>query len=281
MQNHVLVPVDGTESKDEMLAYSQAIGSPDDTEITLVHVLPGTADASQETTNPPDFLQQLRDSLTTAGWSVNTELSAGDAVDEVIKLASNLPATLVLMSTHGRTGLERIREGSVTENVLKRCPCPVFILHSTRPEPTDRRNSDLFRRILVPLDGSEDSSAILGCVESFARDHGSEVVLFHDEMDLSPDDEPASILKMRAKLEDVSVKLANTGLKVSLDWTTSRRPIREILRTVDDLKIDLVAMATHGKDRKCRVMQESVTAEVIRYANCPLLVWSAEPQCAA
>ena len=65
-----------------------------------------------------------------------------------------MPPPLLLMSTHGRSGLERIREGSVTEQVLKQSPCPVFILHSTRAEPADRRKEELFRRILVPLDGT-------------------------------------------------------------------------------------------------------------------------------
>jgi hypothetical protein len=68
-------------------------------------------------------------------------------------------------------------------------------------------------------------------------------------------------------------------LKVSLDMTTYKRPIREILSRIDDMKIDLVSMATHGESGARRALDESVTAEVIRHANCPLLVWSAEPQC--
>lgn len=53
----------------------------------------------------------------------------------------------------------------------------------------------------------------------------------------------------------------------------------EILNRIDELNIDLVAMASHGISRIRRALEESVTAEVIRHANCPLLVWSAEPSC--
>lgn len=279
MKNTILVPLDGTESRDEILVYAQAIGSVKETGITLLHVSPEADSAEPLSTSPPDFLQLLRAPLSAAGLSVNTELRTGDAVDEIIELASSLSASMVLMSTHGRTGLERIREGSVTENVLKRSPCPVFILHSTRPEPADQRSADLFRRILVPLDGSDDSSAILGCVKTFAKAHDSEVVLFHDEMGMDTDYEPTSVIKTRAQLEEVGIPLANTGLKVSFDWTTSKQPIRKILSTIDELQIDLVAMATHSRDRKVKILEESVTAEVIRYANCPLLVWSVEPRC--
>ena len=54
---------------------------------------------------------------------------------------------------------------------------------------------------------------------------------------------------------------------------------KEILDRIDNMNIDLVSMATHGTGGGKIVMDESVTAEVVRHANCPLLVWSAEPQC--
>ena len=61
--------------------------------------------------------------------------------------------------------------------------------------------------------------------------------------------------------------------------STFKRPIREILGKIDEYNIDLVSMATHGEGGGRRAMDESVTAEVIRHANCPLLVWSSDPQC--
>jgi nucleotide-binding universal stress UspA family protein len=61
--------------------------------------------------------------------------------------------------------------------------------------------------------------------------------------------------------------------------STYKRPIREILSKIDEMHIDLVSMATHGETGARRALDESVTAEVIRHSNCPLLVWSADPQC--
>jgi nucleotide-binding universal stress UspA family protein len=91
-----------------------------------------------------------------------------------------------------------------------------------------------------------------------------------------PETERAAI---KAALQEHSVKLANAGIKVSLDMSTYKRPIREILKKIDELSIDLVSMASHGQSGTRRALEESVTAEVIRHANCPLLVWSADPQC--
>jgi nucleotide-binding universal stress UspA family protein len=273
MENKILLPLDGTESVEEILLYVTSITPCEATGITLLNVIPDK-DAG---VSGDEHSGKIYDGLAKAGWTVSRQTRMGDPVEEIVKFAILLPATMLLMSTHGRSGLERVREGSVTEQVLKQSPCPVFILHSTRAEPADRRTEKLFRRILVPLDGTETSAAILDCVERFARTHDSEVILFHDEMEGdSPEYNRAAV---REVLQDRSVKLANTGLKVSLDMSTYKRPIREILSKIDEMNIDLVSMATHGKSGAWRVLNESVTAEVIRHSNCPLLVWSAEPQC--
>jgi nucleotide-binding universal stress UspA family protein len=273
MENRILVPLDGTESVREMVLYVTSITPRTDTDIVLLNVIPRAGSEASGKTH----VEEIQNALVQDGWTVRHETRMGDPVDEIVKFAILMPATMLLMSTHGRSGLERVREGSVTEQVLRQSPCPVFILHTTRAGPADQRTEELFTRILVPLDGTKTSSAILECVERFAKAHDSEIILFHDEMDSAlPEDDRAAI---KALLQDQSVALANTGLKVSLDLSTYRRPIMEILNKIDTLNISLVAMATHGESGVRRALDESVTAEVIRHANCPLLVWSAKPQC--
>ena len=273
MDNRILLPLDGTESVGEVLQYVTSITPLEVTAITLLTVITGTDTEA----GGDEHAGEIYEVLHSAGWSVSRETRMGSPVEEIVKFAILMPATLLLMSTHGRSGLERVREGSVTEQVLKQSPCPVFILHSTRAEPADQRVDDLFQRILVPLDGTKISASILTCVERFAKAHDSEVILFHDEMDRGSSEEAKSAI--REALEQQMVKLANAGLKVSLDMSTYRRPIREILSKIEAMNIDLVSMATHGESGARRVLDESVTAEVIRHSNCPLLVWSAEPQC--
>ena len=273
MDNKILVPLDGTETQEEILRYVKSITPRSKTQITLLQVKPDAITAAGGEVHVNEILAVL----SREGWDVSRETRMGDPVEEIVKFALLLPATMLLMSTHGRSGLERVRQGSVTEQVLKQSPCPVFILHSTRAEPADRRTENLFRRILVPLDGTEISASILDCVKRFATLHDSEVILFHDEMDGGGPDYNRAVV--REVLQDRSVDLANTGLKVSVDMSTYKRPIREILSKIDELNIDLVSMATHGESGAWRVLDESVTAEVVRHSNCPLLVWSAEPQC--
>ncbi len=275
---HILIPLDGSQSTEEVLYYTHSIASSrSETKLTLLHVLP---EGSPETgTNPSEdpCLKTLDELLAGEGWKANSMVRAGKPVKVITDVAREISASLILMSTHGRSGLERICEGSVTENVLRISPCPVFILHSRRPEPADQRSNNLFRRILVPLDGTDESAKILPCVERFALSHDSEVVLFHDSpCEKVPQDcEGAEITHTRTLLEEQIVKLANAGLKERIDWTSYRHPIREILNTVDKMNIDLVAMATHTKASHGHPLEESVTADVIRHASCPLLVWAA------
>jgi nucleotide-binding universal stress UspA family protein len=278
MEQTILLPIDGTESVEETLLYVRSIApkAKATTRIVLMHVTANVDSVNAAVEVHPN-VNAIYEALQYEDWNVDREERMGDPVREIIKMAILLPATMILMSTHGRSGLERIREGSVTEQVLKQSPCPMFILHSSRPEPVDQRTDDLFKRILVPLDGTDASAAILSCVERFAKMHDSEIVIFHDELDHAEYEEEKAAIK--ARLQEHSVALANSGLKVSLDMTTYKRPIREILDRIDTLNIDLVSMATHGNDGDRIAMDESVTAEVVRHSNCPLLVWSAEPQC--
>ena len=277
MEQTILIPIDGTESVEETLLYVRSIApkAKERTRLVVLHVSPDVSSVNAAIEFHPN-VTTIHDTLSKEGWAIERETRIGDPVREIIKMAILLPATMILMSTHGRSGLERIRDGSVTEQVLKQSPCPMFILHSSRPVPTNN-TENLFQRILVPLDGSEASSAILSCVERFAKMHDSEIVIFHDELEHAEYEEEKAAIK--AKLQEHSVALANNGLRVSLDMTTYKKPIREILKRIDELNIDLVSMATHGNDGDKIAMDESVTAEILRHSSCPLLVWSAEPQC--
>ena len=277
MSTKILIPLDGSESAHEVLYYTHSIASSrPQASVTLLHVLPEDATAEEADMHP--CLRPLSDLLTAKGWHVDSMVRHGNPVKAITTTAKEIPASLIVMSTHGRSGLERIREGSVTEGVLRDSICPVFVLHSLRYEPQDRRSENLFQRLLVPLDGSEESAAILPCVQSFAKAHDAEVVLFHDSPDgteTTEDERGAELTRIRTMMEEQSVNLANAGLKVRVDSTSYRHSIREILDKIDTMDIDLVVMATHTKPELRYALEESVTADVVRHANCPLMVWAA------
>lgn len=276
MLDRILLPVDGTEIPAETLTYILQLGDPSVTEIHLLHVQADDTEHKSDDAGSHPLLAGYHDALKDGDWKVSAAIRHGDPVDEIIDYARQTEPTLLVMSTHGRSGLENIREGSVTEQVVRRSPSPVFILHSLRADLGDGQRQNLFHRMLVPLDGSEVSAAILPCVRKFALMHHSEVVLFHDHPDC---EESAAASRRREFIGHHGVELANAGVSVKLDCSTHRHPVQEILQRTDDLDIDIVAMVTHGHDGERRPLEESVTANVMRHASRPLLVWSSDPHC--
>lgn len=271
MMERILLPLDGTEIFSETLEYLLGLGQGETPELLLLHVQESPGDAE----NHP-LLKRYAGALRAAGWSVSASLCSGDPATEIVRFTAQCNPSLLVMSTHGRSGLERIRAGSVTEQVVRQSPCPVFIMHSTRTDSMRSGQEQLFRRMLVPLDGTEVSAAILPCVARFAQHFSTEVILFHDHPEC---DAVAEAARRREFLDRHGVALANAGIPVQLDCSTHRRPAQEILRRIDELDIDIVAMVSHGKDGEHRALEDSVTANVMRHANRPLLVWSSDPQC--
>jgi universal stress protein A len=86
---------------------------------------------------PPDFVEKLREATTTeleqlakraaaAGVACESRASAEPAVAGVLELAKMLPADLIVMGTHGRTGLKHVALGSTAERIVRLAPCPVL-----------------------------------------------------------------------------------------------------------------------------------------------------------
>ena len=66
--------------------------------------------------------------------SVDTVIRTGPVAAEIIAVAQSLPADLIVVSTHGRTGLKHVLLGSVTEHVVRHAPCPVFVVREKEHE---------------------------------------------------------------------------------------------------------------------------------------------------
>jgi nucleotide-binding universal stress UspA family protein len=81
-------------------------------------------------------LRDFTDDVDAAGVLIATKIVERDAVTAIVETAERWPADLIVMGTHGRSGLERLVVGSVAEKVLRKTPCPVLTVHpgSHRPD---------------------------------------------------------------------------------------------------------------------------------------------------
>jgi nucleotide-binding universal stress UspA family protein len=74
-----------------------------------------------------DYLRRVSDWLGAAGYDVTLEVRPGNVIETIVSVAQD-GFDVVIMATHGRTGLARVALGSVAEGVLHRSPCPVLII---------------------------------------------------------------------------------------------------------------------------------------------------------
>lgn len=136
-----LVAVDGTPSSEHVLDVACGLGAAlgGAAELHLVHVVgvvPAAVAMAPALVTAPDMLEggkALLERVTARAASrfqgrISGHLGAGDAWREIIQMASNLRADLVVVGTAGRTGIARMALGSVAEQVVRHAGCPVLVV---------------------------------------------------------------------------------------------------------------------------------------------------------
>jgi nucleotide-binding universal stress UspA family protein len=128
----ILCPVDFSEASQRALEHAQRLAAASAAEVVVLHAFdrPETYDAAGQT-RPAD--PTLRDRLLaivpeSAGVKFRHVLHAGDAGEVICWLAEDQQCDLIVMGTHGRTGLKHLLLGSVAEYVLRHARCPVLVV---------------------------------------------------------------------------------------------------------------------------------------------------------
>jgi nucleotide-binding universal stress UspA family protein len=85
------------------------------------------------------YLSEIEGMLKTEGLQVRSEVAVGNVADELINYISGNPVDLVIMSTHGRTGISRWAFGGIAEKVLKGNPVPILLVRSVPVGEHDKK----------------------------------------------------------------------------------------------------------------------------------------------
>lgn len=136
----VLYATDLSEPSDQAFPVARALARDHRAALVILHVYPPPMFHAEEIARrPPDgYVDSLWEALhryevSDAGVTVTHRLAEGDPAKEVVRAAQELKCDLVVLGTHGRTGLRRILVGSVAESVLRRAECPVLTVgHAAR-----------------------------------------------------------------------------------------------------------------------------------------------------
>lgn len=216
------------------------------------------------------------------GLIADHKLLVGIPEDSILEVAHNADVALVAMGTHGKTGWDRLRLGSIAESTLRQAPCPVLTVSApVTPSPSGNPSRLSIARLLVATDFSTSSKAALRTAIVLAKRLNARVVLLHAA-------EPSGSLQSEPlRANDLSRKhyaqqfrkliSASRADEVITDKVViTGDPVEVILDEAKHQKADLIIVGTQGRRGMKRLMLGSVAEAVVRRAACPVVVVKAQ-----
>jgi nucleotide-binding universal stress UspA family protein len=215
-------------------------------------------------------------------------LSGAPPFDEICRLAQTIPADLVVMPTHGRTGLKHVFLGSTAERIVQHSSCPVLV---TRGSALQANNGPRFRikTILVPVDFSSCSREGLRYAIAFASEFGAKIILVHatylgylysaegNAIYDIPGLQKAARKTAERKMREL-VRCVNFGAVKYQTAFTDGSPVIDICSFAKDHDVDLIITSTHGFTGFTHVLIGSIAEQVVRHSPCSVLVVPSHPQ---
>jgi nucleotide-binding universal stress UspA family protein len=122
------------------------------------------------------YIQRIRTELRNAGLEAEAQLMEGDPAENIVELCRNSDVDLVIISSHGRSGLTGWNVSSVVHKVIQRVHTSVMIVRAYRPTPSEMEPVR-YQRLLVPLDGSQRAESIIPIAISLTETNRAELHL--------------------------------------------------------------------------------------------------------
>jgi nucleotide-binding universal stress UspA family protein len=284
MYRAILVPLDGSPVSERALPYARFLAQAVQAELVLLRVVevrPFTD--SEETWNEivaEAYIGRFRSDLAVAGLA-ETAVKIGNPAREILDAIKARDLDLIVMSTHGRSGLGRFLHGSVAEEVMRRSPVPILLVS---PRCIRTWSSDRPGRVLVPLDGSELAEKALVPASQFAEILAAELHLIRvvaPSAGRSSQRTPSLLSEAGAGetaeaqdyLTGVAEGLRTSGRAVS---TLVKRgnPADMISASAREEDADVIVIASHRRAGVSRLIQGSVAARLIQEASVPVCLVS-------
>jgi nucleotide-binding universal stress UspA family protein len=290
-----LVPLDGTELSESALSLLSFLKSLGCDRVRLVSVWEGVweesnaVDRQQELSEAGEqgrsylnsYLSQRADAVRAAGFEVEADVRMGRPGPEVLAAAQGVD--LILIATHGRSGVSRWWLGSVTDQVVREAGCPVLVIG---PNVTLDLDSYSIQRVLVPLDGSELAEQALQPAAWVASRSGAEVDLVRCMTLTAVAYDPATAVYsadlVTAMQDAVNAYLDAAAAK--LPGVSAHKQVliggagQVLLEYLDQRPAQLVIMTSHGRTGLKRATLGSVADRMLHGAAPVLVLRRAEGQ---
>lgn len=287
--DRILFPTDFSPCAEDAFSHAAHLALRYDAEVFVFNVV--TPQESDQA-NPMDFLPLREDEhgeLYASGSTVDVQtpvdeqgsvhvsyaqIESVSPAEAIIEHAGEYEVDLIVMGTHGRRGMDRLLSGSVSEEVVRQAPCPVFtVLSGDEPSP-----GPYVDRVLAPVDLSDQSALIVDHAAELASAYDASLDVLHViEQVAYPD--AYGVDPLAVSLPEVQDR-AQGALQDLADRVTNVETVRthaiagyaahDIVDFAEDNDVGLIVMATHGRTGLKRFLIGSVAEKVVRKAPCPV-----------
>ena len=275
----LLVPLDSSELAERAIPYATAIAKSEGSEVLLLTVSTNSKELDRLM---KAYLDINAKELELHNIKVSKAVAYGNVAEEVIKFAEKQKVDLIIISTHGHSGIKRWMLGSVAEKILYGTCTPVLLVKSKAQKVSKVE----FKKVLVPLDGSAFSETSLPYVKELTQGAGSEIILPRVSeppilpADRSPDIKPSweeyrdmlmAEIKQQALeyLEKVKAGFKAGSIRIQI---VIGKATDSILQVAQKEKVDLIAMTTHGRTGVSRWVYGSVATKIVVESLQPILL---------
>jgi nucleotide-binding universal stress UspA family protein len=303
MFNHILVPLDGSILAECVLPHLVSIARVGAPRVTLLRVLdpnssiqgqPGFIDPfdwqlrkAEAETYVKDIALRLEGGSTGAlpgeGVGARAVILEGRAAETIVEYSQNEQVDLILLSSHGQSGLSGWNVSSVVQKVILRARTSVMIVRAYQPASTGLGGLD-YNRILLPLDGSARAEVVLPVAAAIARSLDGTLVAAHivrqpeiprrtpptpEDLELAARLDERNRLEASGYLEELPSRL---DARVETRLSVERNVIAALQRIAEQESAQLVILSAHGYSGEAQVPYGSVVTGFIAFGALPLLI---------
>jgi nucleotide-binding universal stress UspA family protein len=288
--SRILCAVDFSEPAQAAFRRALALTRAHDAELAVVVAVPTNETVKVRARKRPAEIAELRRASEAAGVRMSVSVQDGDAIEIILSSASSRGCDLIVLGTQNRTGFDRLRSGSVAEQVTRRAACPVLVAPAPA-DGTDWHIEGSFGNVLCPIDFSEVSTVALKQALRVVDETKGRLTLVHVLPNLDPMSRYAyhiavpdygPLLKQEAwqRLQEcVPSELRDvTSLRARV---VSGAPAEQIANLSREIDADLIVMGVTARGAIGRRFFGSTAIRVMRSASRPVLAVPERSQKAA
>ncbi len=300
MFDTILVPLDGSQLADCVLPHVAAIARSFDSEIILLRMLEKTRTGISiqsfdlvnwqiNRTKANLYLEKTKHYFQESSIRAGVTVQEGLVAEGITEYAQSHGIKLIVLSSHGRNGLNHLGVSSITQKVILSTHASLLIVraHQYAPQADEATETPIYKRILVALDGSQRAEIVLPIITQLAHFHKSEIHLVQivqtpemarqmpparEDIDLSTRVVARNREEAGRYLEQVKSRSYLEGISVQTHLITSDNMIVALHQLVEQEQIDLLALSAHGYSGNHQWPYGSTVYNFILYGRTSLLI---------